>query len=375
MALQLNTITANIPSNVFNPSDVCVFQAASTNSIIKNRSFYVCGDFVLQKATAFLSTDEVFYDGFVGAQSFFKQIMTKFDGRGGVVETQSNYPLYQKIKSQGSKFLYAHGNNTDTARELKTGDNVLTRQILQGIRYADGTCRQNTAGTVYETRNKFTMWLDIACNNTTTDIPFQFIGNLEIQLRVNDSRNVLFGANAGDYTFRLENLTLNYKTYQTEKPVMIKELTFLTSSWGTQNVTNNGVIQITNNDPILAAYAVFLRNSVMNDSTSNKLDLALLPEVSQVIFALNSLQSTLNFPIQNESEIMYHALRGISLGNFKESSFIYDFVAKKGFAIGILLPALTDTSRSPLQMYITSLSNNAQDYQANYFSIGQRTIM
>lgn len=374
MSLTFNSITPNFPSNSFNPSEVILFQLKDLGYIYKKASFFITGDLVLvgTNANAPLTNQKVYYDGFAGIHSFINRITTTATGKGNVIENNSNYALYQKVKSQGSQFLYSHANDSDTSRELKTGDYLLTQKILQGLRTTTGTNLYGANNN--ETRNKFTFFPDFCLNNSTSDFPSSFTGNIEIELQLQQVNKVLFGLNSGDFTFRFENLTLNYKTYVPAQMPALKELTFTTVSWFTQNCSSNSVISVVNNDPVISSYLVFTDSTKQNDLVSNKLDLALLPEVQQIVYTLNSAQSYFNFPLTNEEEILYHAIRAITLGNFSESSFVYDFAQKQGYAIGLLLPALSDLSQSPLQFLITSASTQANNYLANVFKIAQRTI-
>lgn len=371
MNYTVNTITSNIPSNVIQPGAFAQFIVKDMASIFKMNDFTFAGDFIMTPLdNTDITNQQVYYDGFIGCHSFFQQFTTTFDLKQGGVESITKYPLYQKAKSQGTKFLYSHATNSKTQAEMKTGNHLLTQKVLQGLRNTDGSY----VNAAHETKNKFTFKPDICINNTTSDFPSSFCGDIVIEFQLALAKNVFFGADAGNYTYRIENLTLTYRTYRIAKPINFKELTFKTCSWGTQNCSSNNVISIKSTTPMISAYSVFSDTRKENDLVSNKLDLLYYPEITQILFSLNSLQTYLNFPITTEEEILYQAIKAVNLGNFSESSFIYDYIKREGFAIGLLLPALTDTSQAPLQMLINSDSPELQYYQANWFAIGQRTV-
>lgn len=253
------------------------------------------------------NTDNVFFDGMVGAHSFFNNWVTSSDNLG-VIELLNNYPRWVKSKATGTLDEDALFNSSKVC-ELRVARDYDTHALMIGEMSSafDGNApvtRQNDID--------FYIKPDIALNNCSGDLSYSKFNNIKVSFRLARNVNALFGSatNAGTMTYRITDLKLHFRSVPDNGP---EPVTFSIKYSISQGIsTGASVIQVKAPIECDSVAVNFIAEQDDSSRTANNYKLEDLPLLDEVEYEYNNATNSLiSFNMRNREELNYFTEMGM----------------------------------------------------------------
>ena len=360
--MSLNTIFPNSVRDEYTENDIVDFLISIENQQVLKNSMTLTGtvEVVASAGGAKIDIDkDVAIDAVDGIHAAFQGISCSCD-RAGVVENNTVYPLWYRMKMNASQLDTMMASESNKTNALRLGVNSKMKNLLLGNNAAD-----SDAGT--GSRISFAFKPDVAFNKSNDDIRFGKTGNLQLSLRMATNRQFLFGANASDYVYKVRDLQLHYYT----KPQQGKgdQLVF-ESIYSVKNTAESNNTSLSTRVPavVRSVSCAFIQTQALDKYDYNNIQQERPPDVQRVEFSFNdSTTAYVSFVFQNQDEILYNYQRSLGYGfggYLGKSNMTQQHVWGEGdmYGIGLNFGQLVDMRNQKFGLNLVSGISNAVKY-------------
>jgi len=359
--MSLNTIFPNSVRSQYTENDIVDFLISIENQQVLRNSMTITGTVEVTDSTgAKIDTSkDVAIDAVDGIHAAFQGITCSCD-RAGVVENNTIYPLWYRMKMNASQLDTMMANESNKTNALRLGVNDKTKDLLLGNNAAN-----SDAGT--GSQLSFAFKPDIAFNKSNDDIRFGKTGNLQLSLRMATNRQFLFGKDANDYTYAVKDLQLHYYT----RPEAGKggDLVF-ESIYSVKNTAESNNTNLSTRVPavVRSVSCVFIQTNALDKFDYNNIQQERPPDVQRVEFSFNdSTTAYVSFVFQNQDEILYNYQRSLGYGYnsyLGKSNMTQQHVWGEGdmYGIGLNFGQLVDMRNQKFGLNLVSGISNAVKY-------------
>ena len=277
----------------YKPNETIEFLLNFENLEIILNSVRLSGDVKVRNATTDAvidASDVVLMDHAVGFESLVSSYTTYFNDANDIVEYIDEYPRMLK------NVLTTKTSNLQMGMDSKyltAGTSIGTNSSVNVL---DGDQNSHTA--------HFSLKPTICLNQTFSNIPYNKTKDIKLRIRLAPPDQVLFGTNAEDYTYTIENLRLHYRA----QPQKHKgPLRMLVNQLVRQQVqSNNASLQINVPFDSTNVFGSFMLSTDLTSTTKNYLDLQNV-DITRLVFSFNDQTNSLNtFPLETKQEISWN---------------------------------------------------------------------
>ncbi len=335
------------------------FDISFPNRKIVCNSIRVEGKVIINSTgnTRVLTTNDIYVDNMIGANSFFESYETSSNNRG-ILEYFQNAPRYHKMVSTGFNVPDDMANVSNTC-ELKSQSLQLSRNVFYG------NCNQDVAYNLANPNTSdgqsFSVKPFILLNQVQrgvaggdVNLDNQTLGDIRLSIRTAKNTDALFGAGCTDAAnYQLSDVALSFHTIASDgkqSPLIMrtKQVVRQSIQSGLGSVTVN-VPQLTNGVSIST-----LQSAKMNTATFNANQLDRPTAVSQVQFMINDSPSDfIAYQLRSENEILHNYLESISKSKLNSYNNVV-VKANEAYGIGCNFYSLLDLSRDRFGVNISS---------------------
>lgn len=329
---QNNTIFPLSTADKYQQNSVVDFLLAFEGKAIVQNSIRITGKVRVATETAIGSntgdaldvSKDVFIDGTVGIAGAFQSITCTTDQQG-VIENQNEAPRFVKAKSVAQSTAQQLFTDTRNVTELRTGVDEHTRAILAGNSTNVGADRQIP----------FSWKPDCAFNKSSQHISYKKTGGVKLSLRLATNSQFLYGSDAGNYSYALYDLRLEYQTVPDKGS---GNLAFETIHMiKTTAESNNTSISTRVPAVVQSVSMVFHKDAQLNTAVYNHLQLEEPPAISRVTFSFNdSLTTYYNFSLETVQELLYNYQMSWGVDGGSKSNLNFPMLNKNAnFGVGM----------------------------------------
>lgn len=346
-------------NQVYQENDIVDFQIAFEGKQIVPNSIKVTGEVCVCKSDGsnnISNSAQCYIDTYAGIHSAFAQITCSSDQQG-VLETNSQYPLYVAAKTQALLTQTQLASNSTYMPDLKLGNDNLVPVILSRDSSVNGITLNNktpVSAVVPEAFTSFVMTPDICFNKTSGAIAYSKTGNIVISLRLATNQQFLYGSNAGNFAYFLRNVQLQYKTAPQGKQGGALQMESIYNVRNTLE-TNNAEVHTSVPAACSSVSCVFHRLSTLNTAADNTLELQVPPNIEEVNFSFNDMNDAyVGYTLKHINEILYNYQD--SWGGRGKNSFSLDrlFNEATGFGVGLNFKQLISMTNNSFGLNIKS---------------------
>jgi hypothetical protein len=327
------------------------FELTYAGRSLKRNSIKIVGELQILNGGAAVNpgTDDIKYDGVLGAHGLFRQITCEVNRQN--IETIDNYPMVTKARYVSNNYSWDFMSSALRDNALQIGNDSLSTALFS----------KNEAGQNYPdlTWNSFCVSPFFALNMSDNDISGQK-GSSTVTLYLNQKNDFLFGANVATATYSLRNVYLIYETVDGDNNVLVNmdKVNYLPQTLSSNNQQFSMTLPILSN----AVSCVFHENG--RAVTTNSYELEALPNVQRVAFNYNDInnafvkydQTTLQEMLlnyMNSWKIQADSKNMFSLNDFYNSGKMYglgmdfggDLVPLNNQAWGMNIQSDVDSTR------------------------------
>lgn len=317
----------------YNPSELVEFQIAEQQVDYQINSFYISGYLnVVQAATPANYADgtvDVRIDQGAGIHSCFSHIVS-YAG-GSILESFQFVPRYIAMKDDCTESDQSRGSKLSNVLMLKS-------------------CSDANKVIIAEKPRSFYTKLPCVFNRTSRSFGADEIPEVKVSISLANANRVLYGNDAGTYTYYLSDLQLHYTTMPLTKKTKPLLFDVISCVRGILDSPNSN-FQYYNIAPSYSLAMSF--NSLANETavTGNYIARA-DPSISKVEFTVNDIQQNLiAFPFDNEEEILHNYQ--MSMTTVGDTNTIVD---KPGVGLNLVVPIPNSTVAVNIES--GALSNN-----------------
>lgn len=299
------TLNSSFPISVkdkYNPNDIVDFILSFDNTSIQVNSIRLKGVLNITKTdnTAYTITEgtDVNYNTTVGIHGAFQGFTSASDKNGVIENWSSEYPRYQCAKTEVSTAKQALAAQSSNLCELRVGNDQLGKYLLTNNRYD----QQNSI--------PFSFKPQIALNKSNINISHNKTGDVKISCRLATRNQFIYGTNAGEVTFNISDLQLDYTTVQQDaKGTLQMEVIQMVKNTAESNNTN-----ISTRVPVLARSlsVVFRQERLLDQPLHDHLQNESPPDPQRVEFVMSDSNQYITYALENREEFIYNYQ--ISLG-------------------------------------------------------------
>jgi len=302
-------------------------------------------------------TKQIQLDHLVGAHSFCESFVTTLGGgsrAGTVIENLTEYPRYVKMATSATQ-SNSDMNNAGQVCELKASTDVLTRDVMQGIRPKGSSAGDPSAlANPLRLSPDFAIRPNFVLNGGAGVLSHQKTGDIRISVTFARVAAALFGNDmATTVDYQLDNLRITFRSRpmpQKDEPVMLKTKIPIKSSL--QSSLAN--IQTLVPGVCLGMSATFQPQGEENSLVNNNTQLSKIPNLKTVQFLFNDSTNTLiSYLIKSETEVIDRYIDSL-LDTGRNELSRAKLADNNGFGIGIDFDQALSLDREKFSMQISS---------------------
>ncbi len=368
--LQHSIVPSNSKSSYseFNTLDFVV--TAEGRRILAN-SFRISGKVRVLPDTAapntpLATTNDITFDGTIGAHGLIEAIQTSVQNVGGTIENLTGYGRYVGMVSDGTQTI-DDLINSEQVCELKAPFKDLMNSVLVGETTAQ-------AGNTTNDPCSFSIKPLFVLNATSSadgsgdlSMSYNKTGAIRIQVTLARNFNALFGndmsASAG---FSLTDVRLEFMSIP-ENGASNK--TAHRVKYHIRQSVLSGSTNISAKVPAIcdAVSTTFIKQSDENSAKANNYKRETLPDVTQLNFLFNNnINERIQFTITDRTEILLRYL-----GSFKDQKHnqmtLKNLKGGKSYGIGLSFGEFVDLTNQTFNLQLTSGVSSAAPYSAHLY--------
>lgn len=327
-------------------------------------SIWLTGELVCTVANSGAATEH-YIDNFSGVGAFFENMITRCDVFQEVITNYGRLCKHNAMLQYSPDQLCAGLSHTG---ELRAPVLPMTKTLIESTATAPWS---------------FTHKPLIALNNMSAPLSSDKSGRIQISFKLPSVQKIFFGTDSADITnYQFSNLELHYKTRfgLVSGPVTVNIVQ------DTQKLIQSSKTTVMNTfpDTVSKVLVSFADTSVETDNTYNSL-ICQFPPIQRVSWVYNDVSNGLvAYDIESPEEMILSGLNvmkavgcGIDLRDQFSSFLNQDPVHSQTdkFALGLVLGAEKDFSRSGLGVTVEMQPGNTRPYYAYFYAYGSKQIV
>ncbi len=322
------------------------FVLSYPNKCIVGNSIRISGTLdVYNTGSVRLINQQVYYDNYCGIHSFFNNIVVSSQTKG-VVENQSDYARWIKMRNTGTKVDSQIVSNARDLNELLCSDSSITN--------------------IYMNQSlPFSFIPDVCINNFigTGVIPYSKVGDLTLSVRLSQPVECLFGSGmTNDVNFTISDLSCEYLTVAEQKneqsiPMLI--------SYSVKQVLNsmNSMINVKLPAIVNRVSASFLRVSEELALPYNNLEMERPTGIRKLYYSFNDQTNTfISFPVESIEDMIEHYLNSFFRTDDKNGCTLMKLNDNKFFGVGLDFEGQTNLVNNSFGVNIVSDITSGDPY-------------
>ena len=296
------------------------FTLSFPNMSLVGNTVRISGKLNVKKGNDYVGfTDKIFYDGMTGIHSFFNNIVVSFQTKG-VIETQSDYPRWIKMKHTATR---------------------TNSQIISNSKMLAQLLNVNTYKTNYQLDSEVAFCFDLDCclNNvvSSTAIPYTKTGDITISMRAVQPFEALFGRDMGSTVrYEITDLACEYLTAMTQP--QDNQPTTMLMNYSLKQIINSGNANVNIKLPAVVnrVSCSFMRVAEELRMKYNNVELERLPSINKLYYSFNDSTNTfVSYPLESLEDMIQHYLDSFINDDTKNDATLQKLNDNKFFGVGL----------------------------------------
>lgn len=393
--MSINYLYHSVEVDAFNPNGYTEFSTLDFQMDFNNRSM-VAGTVRFEgelrvlttaNSTPTLEGEQITMDCMIGAQALCQSCTTS-TLTGGTIESLTNMPRYEKMKTCATKTCNDM-NNGDMVCELRSPDDKIQERLIklqtpsdigggadgnagQAVHngsgfaeYAQYSAGNFTANTNAYQNPDFSVKLPIVLNNVVGQnrlVNYDTTGTIKLSINLGRNSEVLYGRSMDANTsYVVVNPRICFVSVpaQPQQPVMLRSTLSIKSNLNSQQSNISARVPAICSGVSVSFNALNRENSNFFSNTA----LLKVPNLDVITFSMNdSTNKYLSYQLKETPEIIGEGLKALANGS-GSNNVRYDLLgANKSFIAGLKFSENIDLSKNKLNIQIISGINNANPY-------------